>query len=107
MLPKTSIYVKSYDRQNKWMFFLTEDDDLLEKYHTNCDKVSADTKKEFDNEPVYNKKYFKTKIKSHGDEFTDFYDKEIHKIDSNHTCLAVINLDFVVKKMKVLMRKSF
>ena len=96
MLPKTSTYVKSYDRQNKWMFFLTEDDDLLEKYHTNCDKVSADTKKDF-----------KTKIKSHGDEFTDFYDKEIHKIDSNHTCLAVINLDFVVKKMKVIMRKSF
>ena len=37
-------------------------------------------------------------MKSHGDEVTDFYDKEIPKIDSNHTCLAVINLDFVLKK---------
>ena len=31
MLPKTNAYVKSYDEQTKWMYFLTEDDDLLEK----------------------------------------------------------------------------
>ena len=29
MLPKTSAYVKSYDGQTKWMFFLIEDEDLL------------------------------------------------------------------------------
>ena len=52
---------------------LIEDDDLLEKYNTICDKVSADIKKEFDSEPIYNKKFFKTKIKSHGDEGRDFY----------------------------------
>ena len=28
MLPKTSAYVKSYDGQTKWMYFLIEDDDL-------------------------------------------------------------------------------
>ena len=32
-LPKTSAYGKSYDRQTKWMYFLIEDDDLLEKYN--------------------------------------------------------------------------
>ena len=37
----------------------------------------------------------KTKIKSHGDE--GFYDKKILKIDSNHTCLAVISLESVLK----------
>ena len=40
----------------------------------------------------------KTKGKSYGDEGTDFYDKEIPKIDSNHTCLAVISLDSDLKK---------
>ena len=40
----------------------------------------------------------KTKIKSHADEVTDFYDKEIHKEDSNHTCLTVISLDSALKK---------
>ena len=54
------------------MYFLIEDDDLLEKYNIIWDKVSADIKKEFDSELVYNKKVLKTKIKPHGDEVTDF-----------------------------------
>ena len=49
MLPKTSAYVKSCDGQTKWMYFLIEDDNLLEKYNINLDEVSADMKKEFDN----------------------------------------------------------
>ena len=57
MLPKTTGYVKSYYGQVKWMYFLIEDDDLLEKYNAAWDKVSADIKKEFDSEPVYNKNY--------------------------------------------------
>ena len=55
MLPKTSAYVKSYDGHTKWIYFLIEDDDLLEKYNAIQNKVSADNKKEFDREPVYNK----------------------------------------------------
>ena len=41
-----------------------------------------------------------TKIKSHSYEVTDFYDKEIPKLGSNHTCLAVISLDSALKKDK-------
>ena len=71
-LPKITAYVKSYDGQTKWMYFVLEDDDLLEKYNTIWDKVNADIKEEFDSKPVYNKIYLKTKIKSHGDEVTDY-----------------------------------
>ena len=78
------------------MYFLIEDDDLLEKYNTIWDKVSADIKKEF--EPVYNKNSLKIKIKSHGDEVTNFCDKEILKVDSDHTCLAVNSLDSALNK---------
>ena len=49
MLPKTSTYVKSYDGQTKWLYFLIKDDD----------KVSVGIKKEFDSEPVYNKTFWK------------------------------------------------
>ena len=59
---------------------------------------SADIEKEFDSEPVYNKNYLKAKIKSHGDKVTDFYDKKIPKLGSNHTCLAVIILDSALNK---------
>ena len=34
MLPKTRAYVKNYNGQSKWMYFLIEDDELLEKYNT-------------------------------------------------------------------------
>ena len=63
MLPKTSAYVKSYDGQTKWIYFLIEDKDLIKKQNTIQDKVSAEIKKDPDNKPVYNKKYLKAKIK--------------------------------------------
>ena len=52
MLPITNVYVKGYDGQTKWMYFLIEDNDLLEKYNTIWDEVSADSEKEIDSEPV-------------------------------------------------------
>ena len=74
MLPKTSTYVKSYDGRIKCIYFLIEDEELSAKYNTIWDKVSTDTKKEFDSKPVYNKNYLKkkNKIKSHGDELYRF-----------------------------------
>ena len=72
MIPKTCAFVKSYVGQTKWMYFLIEDDDLLEKNNTILDKFSADVKKEFDSRSVYNKKFLKTKIKSYVDELQIF-----------------------------------
>ena len=83
--------------QTKWVYFLTEDDNSFERYSIS-DKDSADIKKEFDSNPVYNRKALKTKIKSYGDEITDFYYKEIPKVDFNHTYSAVINFNSALKK---------
>ena len=98
MLPKARAYVKSYDIQTKWMDFLVEYDDVLEKYNAIWNKASADIKNEFDRDPVYNKEFLKTKIKSHSDKVTDIYDKKSPKVESNYTCLVVIRLDFTLKK---------
>ena len=92
-----SAYVKGYDSQTEWMHFLIDNYDLLNKYNTIWDKVSSDIKREFDSEPAYNKNCLKTKIKSFGYEATDFYDKEIAKLSSNHPLLAVITIDSVLK----------
>ena len=88
MFPKTSAYVKAYDRQAKWIYFLIKDVYLLRKYNTICDKVSADIKKEFDSKTVYNKSLLKTKIKPCSDKVTDFYNNQIPKADSNHTLIV-------------------
>ena len=37
------------------MYFLIDNNDLLEKYNTIWDKVKADIKNEFDSQSVYNK----------------------------------------------------
>ena len=42
--------------------------------------------------------FSKMKIKPDCDELTDFYDKNIPKVDSNHTYLAVISFDSALKK---------
>ena len=47
-------------------------------------------------------------MKSNGDEATDFHDKEFPKVGSNHTWLAVINVDSVLKKnMTAIISKCF
>ena len=84
MFPKTITYWKSYDGEIKWMYFLIEDDDLLEKHTTIWKRIWAFLQ------------FFKTKIISHGEEV--FYDKKVTKMDSNHTCLTVISLDSAFKK---------
>ena len=96
IIPETSTYVEiMMDKLN-----VIEDHDLLKKYDIIWDKVRTYKylKKEFDSDFIYHQNFLKTKRKSYGDEGTDFYDKEILKIDSNHTCLAVISLDSDLKK---------
>ena len=46
----------NYDGQTKLMYFLIEDDDLLDKYNILRNKVSTDIETEFDSEFFYNKK---------------------------------------------------
>ena len=75
------------------MYLLIANGELSGKYNTICNKISPDIKQVFGSEPVYNKAILKTNIKSYDDEVTDFYDKEIPEVDSNHTCLEVISLD--------------
>ena len=43
--------------------FLIEDDDLLKKYNTICNKVSAGIKIEFDSKLICNENFLKTKNK--------------------------------------------
>ena len=54
-------------------------------------KVKADDKKEFDIDSAYNKIVLKTKIKSYGDEATDFYNK--NRLVSRFACNARVIVD--------------
>ena len=58
--------------------FLIKNDKLVEKYNDIWDKVNNTIKKRFDSEPVYNKKYLRTKIRSYESKIsTNFHDNKI------------------------------
>ena len=54
---------KNEFNEAKYVPFLIKDVELLEKCNEIFKKVGNSIKKESDNEPVYNEKYLKTKIK--------------------------------------------
>ena len=70
----------------------------MNKDNTISDKISFDITKKLNSEPVYNKNFLKIETKSYGDEATYIHDKEVPKVDSNYTCLAVISLDSFLKR---------
>ena len=94
MLPKTRAYVKSYNGRTNWMYlhwcvFLIEDDDLLEEYNTNSDKFSADIKNDFIANLLILKNWWW---------INRLLRQKISRVDSSHTCLAVINLGSAFNK---------
>ena len=50
----------------------------------------------------YNNIILKNKIKSYGDEATDFHDKEMPRAGSTYTCLAAILILFLKNKKTVI-----
>ena len=61
------------------MYFLIEDDNLLKNIIVFGIK-SVLIQKKIDSDPVYNKTFLRTKIKSHGDEVTNVYNKKNSKV---------------------------
>ena len=99
-MPKMSAYRINFD-ETKYIYFLIKDDELLEKYNEIWENVRNSLKKEFDNEPVYNEKYLKAKIKScNGKINTNFHNNKIPKEGSQLICLSVILIDFAFRTGK-------
>ena len=69
----------------------------MEKYNNIWDKVRPNIKT-IDSEPICNKKFLKTKIKSYGDEATDVHNEEIPKAGCDCTCVAVVTIDSFLKR---------
>ena len=85
------------------MYFLIEDDDLT----IFAIKSVLILKRNLLGSLSIIKIFLKTKIKSHSDEVTGLYNKDIPKADSNHTCLTEISLDSALKKDENYYPKDF
>ena len=71
-------------------------------------KVKNNNKKEFDNEPVYNEKYLKAKIKFYNGKInTNFHNNKIPKEGSQCICLSVTFIDSIYRTGKNYFPKVF
>ena len=106
MLPQISGRARSYDETNSMKFLI--DGQLLRKHNKVRNKVSINTKKEFDSEPIYNEKYLRTKIKSYeGKTTTNFHDGGIPNKSSHYICLSVILMILFLNRQKQLSTSAF
>ena len=81
--------------------FLYKNNELLKKYNNIWNKASHSIKKYLIVKP------FAIKIFLKFFEVTNIHDKEMTKVGSNFFCLAVILIDFVLKKVVKLLSTSF
>ena len=99
-LPKKSAYRSDFD-ETRYMSFLIKNYKLIENYNEIWEKVKNNLKKEFDNEPVHNEKYLKSKIKYYnGKIIPKFRNNRIPKKGPQCNCLLVILIDSVFKTGK-------
>ena len=89
-----SAYRRDFN-ETKYMSFLINNDEFLEKHNEFWEKVRNSIKKEFDIEPRRNEKYKKTGAKSYNEKVsTDFYNNKIPKEGFLCICLSVILIFF-------------
>ena len=83
------------------MSFLIKDDELLEKYEQIWDLIKNKLKNKFHSEPVYDKKYLKTKVREYDGEIkTNFLGNGIPKENMHYTCITCITIDTVMRMDK-------
>ena len=80
------------------MYFLIKDDELLRKCNKILKKFKNTIDKEFESDPLCNKKYLKAKIKSYNEKInTNFHNIKIPKEFFQYICLSVILTDSVFR----------
>ena len=101
VLSKMSGYVKSFkvkdgdkDKNNKLMFFCTEDEKLLEKYEIIWTKIENLKNTKLNALPVYDDGYIKNKIRTYGDTvYTNFLGVNAPEDDIECESSTVISID--------------
>ena len=78
--------------------FLIKDDEVWEKYEQIWDLIKNKLGIKFHSEPVYDKKYLKTKVREYDSEIkAKFLGNGIPKENMHYTCIACITIDFVMR----------
>ena len=63
IFPQMTEYIKYFENGGKSMFFVINDDDVLDKYNEIWDKIKEKLNIKFHSTPVYDEQYIKTKVR--------------------------------------------
>ena len=101
ILSQMSGYIKYFEYRGMNMSFLIKDDEVWEKYEQIWDLIKNKLGIKFHSEPVYDKKYLKTKVREYdGVIKTNFLGNDVPKENMHYTCIACITIDSVMKMDK-------
>ena len=101
ILSQMSGYIKYFEYRGMNMSFLIKDDEVWEKYEQIWDLIKNKLGIKFHSEPVYDKKYLKTKVREYdGVIKTNFLGNDVPKENMHYTCIACITIDSVMRMDK-------
>ena len=97
ILPQTSRYIKYFENGRKNMSFLIKDNEVWYKYDKIWDVIKDKLGIKFHNEPVYEYKYLKAKVREFdGVIKTNFWGNGIPKENMHYTCIACVTIDSIL-----------
>ena len=98
ILPQMSGYIKYFDNDGKNMSFVTDDEEVYEKYNEIWEVVRKFLKVKFTVNPIRHDKYIIAKLKIfNGTNRTTFTNNIIPIEINNYICIAAIDIDSVLK----------
>ena len=102
-LPKMMGYLNIFEDGTRKTSLFTDNNEFLGRYTTIWGKISDLINKKFDSDPVYNKKYVNTKIRSYNNDIkTNFHDidnknNKLPEKNKPYKCMSLISLDSIIK----------
>ena len=97
ILPQMSGYIKYFENSSKNMSFVIKDDEVWDKSNKIWDVIKNKLNIKFHSEPVYEYKYFKTKVREHNGEIkTNILNNCMAKENIHYSCIACITIDSVI-----------
>ena len=102
-LPKMTGYLNIFKDGATKMSFVTDNNELLERYTAIWEKISDLVNKIFDSDPIYNNKYINTKIRSYNNDINSNFrniDNKNNKLPEKnkpYKCVSLISLSSIIK----------
>ena len=98
ILPQISGYIKYFDDGGKNISFVTDDEEVYEKYNEIWEVVRKLLKVKFTVNPMRDDKYIIAKLKTFNGTYRTTFTNNVIPIErNNYTCIAAIDIDSVLK----------